>query len=126
MEVLEERIAGLQREIAAAAHAQLLATVKAELALERRLESVNEFRAQLTSQAATFATREQTEALDAKFRALYETNRAEIVRLSRLDEERRGEQAGSRHTIAAIFASLAACVAILSIVVIVTNLLLSG
>lgn len=51
-----------QTAVAAAQSAADRATTKAENAAERRFESVNEFRAQLTDQAATFMPRVEAEA----------------------------------------------------------------
>lgn len=134
--VLEEQVAGLRREMALNTQAATTANAKAEVALERRLDSVNQFREQLTHQAATFSTREQLEtaearieaqlqAVDAKFRTLYESNRTEIYRLEKRLDEIVGEKTGSRRTVTAIYAAIGGCVAIVSMVVIVTNLLTS-
>jgi len=51
-----------QEAVAAALAAAEKAVAKAELAAERRFESVNEFRAQLSDQAATFMPRGEAEA----------------------------------------------------------------
>lgn len=55
--LLAERKESQEVAVRAAIDAAEKATIKAESATEKRFESVNEFRAQLTDQAATFVTR---------------------------------------------------------------------
>ena len=59
------------------------AILKAEVANEKRFESVNEFRKTLTDQAVSFATRES-----------YENLRADITRLENLGAANAGRGAG--------------------------------
>lgn len=55
--LLDERKESQEIAVKAAIDAAEKAVAKAELATEKRFESVNEFRAQLTDQAATFVSR---------------------------------------------------------------------
>jgi hypothetical protein len=57
--MLDERAIAADRAVAAALDAAEKAVAKAESAAERRFESVNEFRAQLTDQTATFIPRKE-------------------------------------------------------------------
>ncbi len=59
---LDTALMALEKASNASFHAAEAATTKAELAAERRFASVNEFRGQLTDQAATFVTRAESEA----------------------------------------------------------------
>lgn len=52
-----QRFEAQERAVAAALNAAEKAVVKAEAAAEKRFDGVNEFRAQLSDQAATFVTR---------------------------------------------------------------------
>lgn len=56
-------LAAQEKAVAAALIAANVAVAKAEVAAERRFESQNEFRAQLTDQAATFIRRTEVDAL---------------------------------------------------------------
>lgn len=57
-----ERVDGLRRETEALRIGSEVAINKSEVATEKRFESVNEFRAQLESQAASFMPRRESEA----------------------------------------------------------------
>jgi Flp pilus assembly protein TadB len=66
VKALDAAFKAQEAAVAAALQAAEKATVKAEAANEKRFESVNEFRAQLTDQAGTFVSRREHEAkLDA-------------------------------------------------------------
>ena len=58
-----------QTAINAAFAAQQAAVSKAEIATEKRFESVNEFRAQLTDQAGRFVTRNETDSVISAVRS---------------------------------------------------------
>lgn len=57
------RVEALSKELVIAMRASELAISKAEAAVGHRLEGMNEFRAQLTRQAATFATKDEIHAV---------------------------------------------------------------
>jgi hypothetical protein len=94
IDVLVERLAGLEkrmgerfdsllREMHAAFAGAEKAIAKAETATERRFEGVNEFRAQLSDQAARFVTRDELGALENKMVGLIERNREDIEQLAK-------------------------------------------
>lgn len=62
-EHLEDRVTALKERLDERHKAQMEAIAKAEVAGEKRFDSVNEFRGQLTDQAATFVTRKELEAI---------------------------------------------------------------
>lgn len=64
----EQRFQAQSAAITAAMGAAEKAVTKAEAAAERRFESVNEFRATLSDQAATFVTRTELEVLREQWR----------------------------------------------------------
>lgn len=57
----EQRFAAQEKAVAAALQAAKEAVAKAEIAAEKRFDSVNEFRAQLSDQAGTFMPRREAE-----------------------------------------------------------------
>jgi hypothetical protein len=59
--VLAERVAGLDRLVQVALQSSQEAITKAETATEKRFDAVNEFRATLSDQASTFATKEKVD-----------------------------------------------------------------
>ncbi len=61
-----QRFTDLETALRAALAASEKAINKAEIATERRFESVNEFRASLSDQAANFITRSESEAATAR------------------------------------------------------------
>jgi len=60
-EYAESRFEGIQREVKLALDAAQTAVTKAETATEKRFDAVNEFRGQLSDQAASFMPRELAE-----------------------------------------------------------------
>jgi hypothetical protein len=84
---LEKRMDGrfdsLVREMHATFAGAEKAIVKAEAATEKRFEGVNEFRAQLSDQAARFVTRDELAALEDKMVGLLERNREDIEQLAK-------------------------------------------
>lgn len=73
-----ERVDGVRREAVAALAASEKAIVKSEATYEKRFEAVNEFRAQLSDQTATFMPREVAEALIAEVRRSADSAAAEL------------------------------------------------
>lgn len=57
----QQRFEGQEKAVSAALQAQKEAVTKAEVAAEKRFESVNEFRQQLSDQAASFMPRREAE-----------------------------------------------------------------
>jgi hypothetical protein len=94
IEVLVERVAQLEmrmnerldsflREMHTSFDSAAKAIEKAETATERRFEGVNEFRAQLSDQAARFVTRDELAALEDKLVGLVERNRSDVEQLAK-------------------------------------------
>lgn len=92
----QERMEGIRREAAALQQANSTAIAKSETSAEKRFESVNEFRAQLSSQAERFIPREVVEAQTMEFRA------ALAIVNSRLDQTQGAAVASARMTTIAI------------------------
>ncbi len=80
---MNERFDGLIRETTTAFSSAERAIAKAEAATEKRFEGVNEFRAQLTDQAARFVTRDELRALEDKLAGLMERNRQDVEQLAK-------------------------------------------
>lgn len=82
----------------AARSASDLAVSKAEIAVEKRFDAMNEFRAQLADQAGHFATREAVDAkigaVDKEWQAAVEATRARLNLLERQMERWNGKGAG--------------------------------
>jgi hypothetical protein len=76
---MQAALTSAQREVATALLSSENAVRKAEVAAEKRFESVNEFRAQLSDQAATFLSRNEA---DARISALAEKLDTETARNS--------------------------------------------
>jgi hypothetical protein len=88
------------------------AVTKAELAAERRFEAVNEFRAQLSDQNATFITRVE---FDAKLDSLEK----QLADLKKVSDQSRGRSGGQ----AAMYGWIIAAVGLIVSVVVMANVL---
>lgn len=80
---MQERFDSLLREMHTAFEGAEKAISKAEAATERRFEGVNEFRAQLSDQAARFVTRDELSALENTMVGLIERNREGVEQLAK-------------------------------------------
>jgi hypothetical protein len=80
---MQERFDSLLREMHNSFGSAEKAIAKAETATERRFEGVNEFRAQLSDQAARFITRDELSALENKMIGLIERNREDVEQLAK-------------------------------------------
>lgn len=110
----DQRFRDQEKAVSAALASAEKAVSTANVANEKRFESVNEFRAQLTDQTATFLPRKE---YDARHETL-ESRVSELTdRMNRSD----GQQKGSDLTIGKIYAAIAAVGAILGILVLVAN-----
>ncbi len=83
IDVLVERIESLRREMKSEFASVERAVSKAEAATEKRFEGVNEFRAQLSDQAARFITRDELQALESKLVGLIERTRMDVESLAK-------------------------------------------
>lgn len=88
-----------QRAVATALLSAEKAVTKAEIAAEKRFESVNEFRAQLADQAATFVSRTEAEAYRLATEAKIETIKDLLDKLEKRMDLNQGKSAGSASTI---------------------------
>ncbi len=113
-EFVEQRFTDSDKAIQAALASAEKAVGKAETASEKRFDSVNEFRAQLSDQAATLMTRTEYitnhKALEDKIGDLTD-------RMNRSD----GSNAGSEVTIGKIYAAIGAVGVVLGIIVLLAN-----
>lgn len=111
-----ERIEGLRREIGISHAASEKAIEKQEVANEKRFQSVNEFRAQLSSQQTQFMPREVVEKeIDAIEKR--------IIKLEREDATGTGRRMGSQNLGSLIFALVGAAGTLIAIVLVVGDVL---
>lgn len=120
-----EHIRQVRDETAAALSASDKAIQKSETSMERRFESVNEFRAQLGDQAATFMPRKESEArhqqAQDKLNALEKQITEQLGSLrSRLDRYE-GSAKGEQLTMGKIYAGLAAAATLITLVIMIAN-----
>lgn len=80
MAALLEHIEAVRRESGLIHEASQSAIIKADLANEKRFESINAFRAQLADQAASFLSREVAEAQFLELRGRLDANINELRR----------------------------------------------
>ena len=111
----EERFNAQEKATLTALDAARTATSKAESAMERRLEGMNEFRAALTSQTAAFITREVFETRAKNMDLLIAAMREELA-------QTRGRGAGSVSSRALFFSVIAATGSIIGVVMLIVNL----
>ncbi|MDQ5822382.1 MAG: hypothetical protein M3540_13170 [Actinomycetota bacterium] len=95
------------------------AIAKAESANEKRFESVNEFRAQLTDQTATFMPREV-------YAAAHEQLVARVAALEKTAQFGEGRQKGVGITTSVLVTVITIALAFLTVVVVVANYISSG
>ncbi len=129
---LDAAFASAERAVQTAREAQDRATQKAEIATEKRFESVNEFRAQLTDQAATFMSRSESDARRADYNsriaALAEKLEAETSRIAEVEirltsrmDLNQGRDIGALTLTAQRRASASQVVAIVSVVLVAVS-----
>lgn len=94
----EQRFEAQEKAVSAALVSADRAGIKAEVAVEKRLDSVNEFRGQLADQAATFMPRLEYEARHA---AILDKTADIQARLDKAEAHRGGMSAAIGTTIAA-------------------------
>lgn len=97
-EMRDARLEALEKQIQVSLKSQETAILKAEAATEKRFESVNEFRATLTDQAATFASRASFESLEASL----------LAKIDALNNAQASELKGLRDTLLAKIETVAA------------------
>jgi len=99
--------------------AQQEAIRKAETAAERRLDSVNEFRAQLADQTASFVTR-------AEYSARSEALFARIDNVEKQLDQTSGRTAGVRLSAGTLIGAVSGLAAFITIVVVLANVFTGG
>lgn len=99
------------------------ATDKAELAAEKRIEGLNEFRGQLSDQAATFATKDSLEQLAERVSLMVDRTRDDLESLAKRIDLREGSSQGRASTHAAIIAGVGVVGTLLGIVAVVVVLI---
>jgi len=119
--LLDERYVSQQREVLAALTSAEKAVTKAETAAEKRFESVNEFRGQLSDQANTFMPRPEGDIRINAVSEKIDVNAARIsdieLRLSsRLDIDQ-GKTVGINATVVYVLAGLGALGTVVSILI---------
>jgi hypothetical protein len=120
---LQDQIDATQRATDAALLSTTKAIDKAEAAIEKRFESVNEFRAQLTDQSSTFLrrdmfdqhVREAREALQV-VQTQAQTNHAQLLTISSTETGGRDREAQARANMATWFAAVATLVAVATLI----------
>lgn len=120
-----EHLEGVRVETHAALDAADKAIHKSEVSIEKRFDGVNEFRQQLSDQAASFMPRKEsdvrmdalTEKIDANGERL---NALQLQVTSRLDLTQ-GATTGSRLTTSNLYAAIGALGGILVIIIILAN-----
>lgn len=103
-------LAAQEKAINAALAAASTAVNKAEVAVEKRLEGVNEFRAQLADQQRSLIPRAEA---DAEFRAMREQISALTTRLDRTE----GRSAGVHASTATLVTIILVAVAVMGLVI---------
>lgn len=111
---IKDRFAQADKALTSALAAQKEAVAKAEAAAEKRFDSVNEFRAQLSDQAQTFMTR--TEA-----NAIQERNQERLQDLTDRMNRDEGSNAGQALSKNGMFTVVGVAVAFLGLVIVFAN-----
>lgn len=115
--LLDERFLAQQRSIAAALLATEKAIGKAEIANEKRFESVNEFRGQLNDQTRTFLSRTEVDAMHKTSDAAIDRNSDRVNELATRLDKIEGRGSGVSQAYIYAFALIAALGTLVSIYV---------
>jgi hypothetical protein len=110
---------------------------KALDSIDRRFDSVNEFRGALNDLSVKMASKEDVanlaekvvaadEALEVRFESLYRRNRDDIEKINTRLNLREGQESGARLTKGSLYAAIAAAVAVIGLVVVIANYLASS
>lgn len=94
----DERFEAMKTMVDTAFATAQTAIDKADVATEKRFEGVNEFRAQLSDQAARFVTREVMDALADKLLSQIDRNRQDLDALAKRVDLREGQSIGTKIT----------------------------
>jgi small-conductance mechanosensitive channel len=113
-ELMEQRFIDSDKAVQAALLAAKEAVLKAEVATEKRFESVNEFRGQLADQTSNLMPR-------AEYNAKHQALEDKLVAITDRINKSEGATQGSDLTINKIYGAIAAAVAVISILVLLAN-----
>ena len=128
----KEGLRHLEASVAAAEHNSKENIEKALASIDGRFKNVNEFRGALTDLSKEMAKKSDVEnltdkvvaadeALEARFEALWQRNRGDIDLINKRLDLNQGAAEGSRLTKGALYATIAAAVAILGLLVVLAN-----
>ncbi len=117
----DARFEAMKQTVETAFHASQVAVGKAEEATAKRFDGVNEFRAALSDQAATFVSRPTIDALVEKLEAQIDRNRQDLDALARRIDVREGQLQGSKVTIGNLIALVTVAAAIIATIVVLAN-----
>jgi DNA repair exonuclease SbcCD ATPase subunit len=131
---IEATLEEMERRHTERFQAQTTAMTKAETAMEKRFDNVNEFRQQLNDQAHTFMPRaesisrhdrnaEQLEKVERHFDQDIASINKRLDTMQGILQGQQQQKIEGRHSNAAIYALIGAGVAVLTAVVIIANLL---
>lgn len=117
-----ERSKVVRDALEAAMAASDKAVVKAEVSSEKRFETLNDFKTQVSDQLATYMPREVTEALISELRRTYEQQLAEIrnqlVQLQQRQDQAAGSSAGVSKSVGYMISALGI---VLTIIIFLVN-----
>ena len=116
-----QRFTASQLAVAAALNAAKEAVAKAEMASEKRFDSVNEFRATLSDQQRTLLPRAEAELQFREVRQQFSTIQEQIAALFKINAERGGQKAGARELWGWIAGAVGILIAILTFTMRVTG-----
>jgi predicted transcriptional regulator len=119
----DARFESMKDQVDAAFRASQEAINKAELAADKRFESVNEFRAVLADQQRDLVTRQVLSSMSEKLEAAINRNRDDLSNLEKRLTLREGQTLGSRITGGVLVTVITVGVAILGLVIVLANYL---
>jgi hypothetical protein len=119
----DARFESMKEQVDAAFRSSQEAISKAELASDKRFESVNEFRAVLADQQRDLITRQVLNSVSDKLEAAISRNREDLDQLARRVDLREGQTIGSRITGGVLVTVLTVGVAVLGLIIVLANYL---
>jgi hypothetical protein len=119
----DARFESMKDQVDAAFRSSQEAISKAELASDKRFESVNEFRAVLADQQRDLVTRQVLNAMSEKLEAAINRNRDDLSILEKRLTLREGQTIGSRITGGVLVTVLTVGIAFLGLAIVLANYL---
>jgi len=117
----DARFEAMKEMVDAAFNSSQKAIEKADFATEKRFEGVNEFREQLSDQASRFVTRETLDALIAKLETQIERTHEDLDVLAKRVDVREGQVQGNRITVGNLVTAVTLAVAVIGVLVVLSN-----